>query len=130
MIGAEHLDPLEAAALGAADGDRPAVEAVAEDLLERGGDPERGLAGADHQHAAAGVEPVADAVDDQLVADQRDRPLGRAKTSQAASPAEAIRSASRRASRSPREQSPSTDSNWLGRGGAGAADGSAPGKVA
>ena len=52
MVGLEHLDPVEAAALAAADDDRPAVEAVAEDPLERDGDAQAGLAGAEHHHAA------------------------------------------------------------------------------
>ena len=51
---------------------------------------------------------------DRLVANRRSRKREAAR--------------SRRAARKPREHSPSTDSNWLGRGGA-AADGSAPGNV-
>ena len=57
--------------LRAADGDRPAGEPVAEDSLEGDSDPHRRLAGADDEHATVGIEPVADAVDDQLVAVQR-----------------------------------------------------------
>ena len=76
MVGAERVDPLEGVQLRAADGDRPAGEPVAEDSLEGDGDPHRRLAGADDEHATGGVEPVADAVDDQLVAVQGDRLVG------------------------------------------------------
>ena len=45
MIGKEHLDPLEAdPVVAGADGDRAAVEPVAEDLLKRRCDRESRLA--------------------------------------------------------------------------------------
>ena len=85
MVGAEHLDPLERVPLLAPrTAIAPPSSAVAEDLLERGRDPQRRLAGADDEHAPLGVEPVRDAVDDQLVAVQLDRLRGGAGTSHAA----------------------------------------------
>ena len=107
VVGAEHLDPAEAAALVAADGDRPAVEAVAEDPLERRRRSQRGLAGADDQHPP--LPGRAGGGRRRRSARRRSSETARSvasKTSQAASPAAAIRSASRRASRAPRASEP------------------------
>ena len=70
VVGQEHLDPVEGDRVRAvADGDRAAVEPVAEDLLERRCDRERRLARADDDHPGVGFERV-------LAAGDRDSAVG------------------------------------------------------